>query len=411
MLRPIRRLWKKCNPTILRAIQASIFSGLTRTSQNAAHVPLLLNLRAFHPAWVGSRFMLWVLFTATLVSLAVATLIIRQSFAQDVVHSGPQQVHRHRVSRVGGIALVAGWGVGLGMAIFSNDLPWLSVLLWGLCVLPVFAVGLLEDLTHKISPLWRLLAAWVSAMLASWLLGVMLPRLDLPLVDTALAIWPFLALALTWFAMAGVSHAFNIIDGYNGLSGVVALLVLGALGYVAFKVHDIELMLVCLASIGAALGFLAWNYPRGLIFAGDGGAYFLGFIIALIAVLLVQRHTEVSAWFPLLLVIYPVWETLFSIYRRRASGRAAVMPDALHLHQMIYRRLVLWMVGSREGRHLIERNAMTSPYLWGVAALSIVPAVFFWQSTPILIGFCLLFVMFYLWLYRRLVRFRARPSG
>jgi UDP-N-acetylmuramyl pentapeptide phosphotransferase/UDP-N-acetylglucosamine-1-phosphate transferase len=351
--------------------------------------------------------MLWVLFTATLVSLSVATWIIHKSFAQDVTHSGPQQVHRHHVSRVGGIALVAGWSLGLGAGVFSNDLPWTGVMLWWLCVSPVFAVGLLEDLTHKVSPLWRLAAAALSAVLASWLFGAMLPRLDLPWLDGWLALWPWLALALTWFAMAGVSHAFNIIDGYNGLSGMVALLVLGALGYVAFKVHDIELMLVCLASIGAVLGFLAWNYPRGLIFAGDGGAYFLGFIVALIAVLLVQRHAEVSAWFPLLLVIYPVWETVFSIYRRRMSGRAAVMPDALHLHQMIYRRLVLWMVGSREARHLIERNAMTSPYLWGVAAISIVPAVLFWQNTPVLILFCLIFVVFYLWLYRRLVRFRA----
>ena len=304
-------------------------------------------------------------------------------------------------------ALVLGWGLGLVTAMFSNDFAAAQVLAWGVCVLPVFLVGLTEDLTHKIAPSWRLLSAMISAVLASWLLGAMLPRLDLPMLDHALALWPWLALALTWFAIAGVSHAFNIIDGYNGLSGVVALLALGALGYVAFKVYDFELMLVCLATIGATLGFLAWNYPRGLIFAGDGGAYFLGFVIALIAVLLVQRHDEVSAWFPLLLVIYPVWETLFSIYRRRMSGRAAVMPDALHLHQMIYRRLVLWMVGSREARHLTERNALTSPYLWGVAAISIIPAVLFWQNTPLLMALCLAFVVSYVWLYRRLVRFRA----
>ena len=351
--------------------------------------------------------MLWIVLVASLASLLVATLIIRNNFAHGVLHSGPQQVHVHPVSRIGGLALVTGWYFGLLTATFSNDFAATQVLAWGLCVLPVFLVGLAEDLTHKISPIWRLLAAGVSAALASWLLGVMLPRLDLPWVDQVLANWPWVALALTWFAVAGVSHAFNIIDGYNGLSGVVALLALGALGYVAFKVYDFELMLVCLATIGATLGFLAWNYPRGLIFAGDGGAYFLGFVIALIAVLLVQRHTEVSAWFPLLLVIYPVWETLFSIYRRRMSGRAAVMPDALHLHQMIYRRLVLWMVGSREARHLTERNALTSPYLWGVAAISIIPAVLFWQNTPVLIGFCGLFVVLYLWLYRRLVRFRA----
>ena len=97
-------------------------------------------------------------------------------------------------------------------------------------------------------------------------------------------------------------------------------------------------MMICLA--GATAGFLVWNYPRGLIFAGDGGAYLWGVVIAMASVLLVQRHALVSPWFPMLLLIYPVWETLFSIYRKlgarpvaRRGRRAALPPADLPAHR------------------------------------------------------------------------------
>ncbi|MBV8046602.1 MAG: glycosyl transferase, partial [Paludibacterium sp.] len=155
-------------------------------------------------------------------------------------------------------------------------------------------------------------------------------------------------------------------------------------------------------------GFLLLNYPRGLIFAGDGGAYLMGFLIAELSVLLVARNPLVSPWFPLLLVIYPVFETLFSIYRRKfLQDRAIGYPDALHLHSVIYRRLVRWMVGSHEAKHLTRRNSMTAPYLWVLASLSIAPAMLFWHNTTILMICVLLFIALYISLYRMIIRFKT----
>jgi membrane protein YdbS with pleckstrin-like domain len=74
---------------------------------------------------------------------------------------------------------------------------------------------------------------------------------------------------------------------------------------------------------------------------------------------------------------------------------------------MVFSRLVRWMVGKREARHLLRRNSMTAPYLWGMGLLTVVPAVLAWHYPLVLQICCLLFVFFYLWLYRRLVRFRA----
>jgi UDP-N-acetylmuramyl pentapeptide phosphotransferase/UDP-N-acetylglucosamine-1-phosphate transferase len=156
------------------------------------------------------------------------------------------------------------------------------------------------------------------------------------------------------------------------------------------------------------LGFFIWNFPAGLVFLGDGGAYFLGFYLAELAILLLHRNPGVSPMFPLLLCIYPVFETLFSIYRRRVlRGRPVGMPDGVHLHSLIYRRFMRWAAGERTARELTRRNSMTSPYLWILCMLSVIPAVLWWNSTPILAGFILLFAITYISLYWKIVRFRA----
>ena len=153
--------------------------------------------------------------------------------------------------------------------------------------------------------------------------------------------------AVTWLggdvglmAEAGRPHAFNIMDGYEGLAGMVALMDWVGVAHGALQVGDRALATLLVCTAAATGGFLVWNYPRGMLFAGDGGAYIWGVVIALASISLVQRNPDVSPWFPLLLLIYPVWETLFSIYRKLARGDSPGMADALHLHQLIYRRIV-----------------------------------------------------------------------
>ena len=158
----------------------------------------------------------------------------------------------------------------------------------------------------------------------------------------------------------------------------------------------------------AVMGFFIWNFPAGLIFLGDGGAYFIGFMLGELALLLVMRNPQVSTWYAVLLLIYPAFETLFSAYRRVfVRGKSPTMPDGIHLHSLIFRRVVQWAVGAREARALMRRNSRTSPYLWMFSLMAVVPATLFWRHTEILICFSLLFVISYVWIYARIVRFKA----
>ena len=351
------------------------------------------------------------LVTAWLVSFVVIMALIRGSHWHEHLSAdsleGKQKFHKGSIPRIGGVGIIAGLGLALGWGAWRG-LVGMEALWLLLAALPAFGAGLVEDLTKRAGVAARLLATMLSAALGGWLLGAVLPRLGILRIDDIMGAWPVLAWSLTLLAVAGVANAVNIIDGFNGLAAATSMLMFTACGYVAWALGDMLIVQVCLAMIGALAGFFVWNYPRGLIFLGDGGAYLVGFILAEVAVLLVVRHPKLSPWFCFLVCAYPITETLFSIYRKRfLRGMSPGVPDALHLHMLVYRRLVRWAAGKDAMSGLTVRNSATSPYLWGLASLSIVPAVLFWQDENYLLGSVVGFVLLYVWLYARLVRFRA----
>lgn len=354
-----------------------------------------------------------VLVISFLVSLLTTLWLVRYShlhahFTADSDISGVQKFHAHPVPRVGGIGIALGLLSAFCMRFFQNIEVGSFALLLFVSAMPAFLSGLVEDLTKKVGVKIRLLATIISAGFAGYFLNAWLSGVQIFGIDQLMLAYPLLAIAITCFAVAGVANAFNIIDGYNGLSGMVAIIILSGITYVAFQVGDFPIMISALAMVGALLGFLVWNYPRGLIFLGDGGAYFVGFWIAELSVLLTSRHPEVSKWFPLLLCFYPIFETLFTIYRRVILKRVHPgMPDASHLHQLIYMRIVRWSIGGENGALTTQRNAMTSPYLWVLTALSVIPAILFWRYHLVLKAFAILFALTYAWLYWSIVRFRA----
>lgn len=362
--------------------------------------------------------MLKLLIVSFLVSVSTGLLMLRREYQYcrlfvDCGRSERHKIHRHVVPRLGGLAVFAGLVVAL-LSGWVTDLGEIGLLLPLLvAALPVYLVGLLEDLHRQVRPRVRLIAAFASAILGIVLAGALMVRLDLPIIDTWLLWTPF-AVAMTVFAVGGVSNAFNIVDGLNGLAGGIAVLVLAALTYLSLHFQDVALANVGMITIGAVMGFLFWNYPSGQLFLGDAGAYLLGFLIAEMSLLLVLRHPEVSAWFPLALIVYPVWETVFSIYRRKVIRKlSAATADRLHMHTLLYKRLPYGISYRGVMGRCRQRNADATPYAWLLALLGVVPAVLFWDDPLRLQLAVLAFCLFYVWYYRRLVRFRAslRPAA
>lgn len=350
---------------------------------------------------------------AAVASVAACTLIVwsqrwhgKHTLDSDL--DGVQKFHTTAVPRVGGLAIVLAIMLALvvckNMALLSAEHVKAGLLLLG-AGSPVFAAGILEDLTKRVSVRTRLLASFVSALGGSLLLGATVNELDIWGIDSMLAWGPF-AIMVTAVVVAGGTNAVNIIDGFNGLAGGAVMVMLAALGVVGWGVGDTFVAELAALGLGAAAGFLLVNYPKGRIFLGDGGAYFLGFWVAEIGVLILVRNPSVSAWQVLSICAYPVIEVLFSIYRRRVLRQSSPgAPDALHLHTLVYRRVVSRFVRTNPGTPW-KRNAAVAFFTLPWIATAAVFAVLLGGSLPGAVAVTLGQVLIYIAVYVRLVRGR-----
>lgn len=358
------------------------------------------------------------LFAAAVSFLLCAFLIASERwhsrYSHDMVGAGPQKFHTTPVPRIGGIAIACAIGLtllGLDAAdLLMTDSVYGFALL-ALAALPAFAGGLAEDLTKKVGVLARLLLTMTAGVLASVLTGATLVSLDVPGLDELLQWSPLIAIAFTAFAAAGVANAINIIDGYNGLASGFAILALCTLAWVAFKVSDQVVLLASLTMLGAVLGFFCWNWPGGRIFMGDGGAYLVGFWLAELGVLLVVRNPEVSPWFPMAVMIYPIWETLYSIYRRQNTRQGKVgEADSSHLHQLVHQ--IYLRHREKEGNDTNNHrnlNHKVMPFIMLALSPCLLISAIFWSHTSLMVAICLVVGGAYLLVYRKLANSRGSP--
>ena len=253
-------------------------------------------------------------------------------------HEGVQKFHTQPTPRIGGLAILIGSFASL--LVLSEELKEFS-LPWLLAGLIPFAFGFVEDVTKQVSVVQRLLATMVGALVAVVWTGIYLNRLDVWVIDAWMGWWP-LGVLVTMVAISGVTNAINILDGFNGLASGTALVILAVFAYMSHQVHDAALFGLCFLVGGVILGFMLLNYPFGKIFLGDAGAYFVGFILGWIALLLPMRHDNISPWASLLTCAYPVTEVLYSMMRRTRTKLQAGQPDSLHLHSSVsYTHLTL----------------------------------------------------------------------
>ncbi len=324
-------------------------------------------------------YLLYIMGISIAVNIAFMYLSKKKGIFIDGVNKN-HSIHKKDTPRIGGIGIFissAGMSlVPLGFLFFVSSIP-------------IFLIGMLEDLKSNISPKIRLLFMVFSAVLSIILLDAVVHDIDyihFPLI---------VAVIFTLFGVIGVVNALNIIDGLNGLASGVSLLAFLSFGYVFYLYQDNEMMFISLILAAATAGFLLINYPKGFIFLGDSGSYFLGFSLAILSVLMVNRHPEVSAWFPLVLVVYPVWEVLFSIYRRKfLQKKNAMEPDKLHLHCLLCKRVIC-------------SNPLTSLCILIFIAIFDITAIYFRENSLILTSLAFTFAIIYTLFYSLTVMFKA----
>lgn len=305
--------------------------------------------------------------------------------AQQALHSTP-------TPRVGGAAVVMAFALFLALHhdTLAQDLAFAL-----LAVVVVFVVGLKEDVFRDVSPKARLIAAFASGGLAIALTGAMVTGLGIPEID-----WLFgfvaVAVIVTLLWSAGTCHSLNLIDGLNGLSSGYAVVALTALSLIAGKTGSFDIQYTAIVLIGALLGFLIFNWPKGRIFMGDAGAYALGHILAWLGILLMARSADVSAFAILLILFWPVADTLFSIIRRKALRKSVDSPDRQHFHHIAMRVLRQVTRNQYPQNKLNPMATLVMLPLLGAPAFS---GVLFWDQPAkaliALLAFSFLFVLSY----------------
>jgi len=347
------------------------------------------------------------LLTVFIVSFIINWAIVKLAkskkwFVNEADMNGVQKFHSTPIPRVAGVPVFVSFFTGLW---FVEPLEPSYVVLF-LASLVVFFGGLLEDITAKVSPTKRMVATLGSIVILFFMGNISINFLGFDWVDYYLSNNLILSLLFTMLVVGGAVNSINIIDGYNGLMSGYSILVLLAISYVASILGDelvLQLSLILAASLAS---FTVFNFPFGKIFMGDGGAYFVGFMMASIGLMLGIRNEEVSHWFVLLLFIYPLYETVFSIYRKKiVRGISPSQPDGYHLHMLIYKRLVKCKTFKN---NKVICNSMTSPFLWALSLVSIIPAVIWYDNQTVLIIWSIIFMVIYTIIYRRIVHFKFK---
>ena len=311
--------------------------------------------------------------------------------------AGIQKFHTSPTPRIGGVPILLGLVIAWSRTPTEIKHMLTPIIIAGL---PAFIFGVLEDITKRVGVTQRLLATMASGLLAWWITDYSLSRLDVLGVDWLMH-FKLVSVIFTAFAVGGVANSINIIDGFNGLASLASTL--GFLGYamIAWQVGDLQLTSVALVLAGCVSGFFLVNWPLGKIFLGDGGSYFIGFSLAWVAVMLLERNHSVSAFAALLVCVHPVTEVLFSVYRRKIKKMHPGHPDRLHFHSLIKRRYVARWFSGMSNR---DRNSITGILVGSMTVIAVVTANLFyanvWLSAALFVGLALAYVT----VYARMVR-------
>lgn len=267
-------------------------------------------------------------FISLLVSMVLVPPLLRFSARLGLVDvADGRKIHTGAIPRSGGIAIVLGTLVPL--LIWWPDAQLLRALILGTGV--IFVFGVLDDrsgLHYRWKFFGQLLA--VAIVIAAGLRIEVIPFLGIEPVG------PWISIPLTVLFVVGVTNAINLSDGLDGLAAGTSLVALAAIAWMFFEANAIPMALVALATLGGVCGFLRYNNHPAIIFMGDTGSQFLGFVTAVLAVILTQHTAKaLNPALLLLLLGLPILDTLTVMAWRIRTGRSPFLPDRNHFHHRL----------------------------------------------------------------------------
>lgn len=251
--------------------------------------------------------------------------------------SSLHHTHRASISRLGGMALILSFvGVGLFVCVAYPDAiknATVTAAILGTSV-GMFLLGFCDDL-RPLGARKKLVGQLLIA-LAAYYYGVRIETFKNPLTDALYHLGDPLSALVTVAWLVAFTNLINLIDGIDGLAGGIALMLMALLAYVGFGPGSAFSVLAATGMAGALLAFLVYNFPPARIYMGDGGAYFLGFLIGSLTIVNSSKGTVLAALVaPLFALALPIVDVSFAICRRAIKGLPIFRPDRKHLHHRL----------------------------------------------------------------------------
>ena len=280
-------------------------------------------------------------FVALIVSAATMPFLVKVSRSFGAISEiGGRHIGKQPIGRLGGVGALLGILVALSIQNWLDPLfstAWLQYqrqtigLIFGLIL--VATVGFWDDI-RRLQAFPKLLAQVVAALIC-YAFGLRISGVDLPLLEPFQLGWFGLPITVLW--IVGIVNAVNLIDGLDGLAGGVLLFASIVNFMAAIGSGSIISAALMFSMGGAIIGFLLFNWHPAKIYLGDGGAYSLGFILAVSGLLApVQKaSTGIALLVPILALGLPVFDTLLTMFRRFISRRGIFTPDRGHLHHIL----------------------------------------------------------------------------
>jgi UDP-GlcNAc:undecaprenyl-phosphate GlcNAc-1-phosphate transferase len=235
--------------------------------------------------------------------------------------------HDRPTPRTGGWAIVAGIAAGITAAGAFHDRGLLVLLVAALFLI---LLAIIDERTSVLPQLVRLVLQFAIAIAAVLVAHIALQRLDLPYRALPLA-WAAVPLSVFW--LAGMTNAYNFMDGLNGIASVEAIVCGATMASLAMQSGDGPAAALALVLAAAALGFLPWNLPSGSIFMGDTGSTTLGFLFAALVLRLAHHGVSpIAAALPLLPFLL---DSGITLARRLARGERVLTAHRSHFYQRL----------------------------------------------------------------------------
>ena len=241
-----------------------------------------------------------------------------------------RKVHQKPMPRLGGLAIYGAFLFGY-MMYGSLTTQMLSILIGAFIII---LLGVLDDI-KPIRAKYKFLVQLVSAVIV-----VFYGKLffyEISILGLNLAFSNLVGQLISIFFILGAVNAINLIDGLDGLCAGVSAIYFITVAIIAFILNQLNGLdiILCLIMIGSTLGYLVHNFPPAKTFMGDSGSTFLGFMIAIIALLGFKVTTITSLAIPIVILAIPIFDTLFAILRRLIHHKNIGQPDKEHLHHQL----------------------------------------------------------------------------